>query len=66
MLVQRERTMPKTKLHYCEIDDGSICPECCDHGDVDDCQCLDCGTDLTEELSTRAYDRAKDFQKYGE
>lgn len=32
----------------------------CEHSDVDDCQCLDCGRDLTESMIADAYDRAKD------
>lgn len=38
----------------------------CDHDDVDDFFCLDCGADLTEEILSKAYDRAKDSYKYGE
>lgn len=37
----------------------------CEHADMDDGICLDCGADRTEELAARAYDRAKDFRKYG-
>lgn len=38
----------------------------CEHTDLDDAQCLDCGADLTETLASQAYDRAKDRRKYGE
>ena len=40
-------------------DDGNTCPECCEHGDMDDeDQCLDCGKDCTEDR-VDAYDRLK-------
>lgn len=38
----------------------------CDHSDVEDMHCLDCGKDLTEEIMSHAFDRAKDLAKYGE
>lgn len=38
----------------------------CDHTDMEDGHCLDCGADRTEELAAAAYDRAKDLRKYGE
>lgn len=46
------------------IDDS----EECEHGDIcqDERCCLDCGKDMTEELLSNAYDRAKDMRKYGE
>lgn len=40
--------------------------EQCEHDDVDDFHCLDCGKDLTEDVMARAYDRMKDRMKYGE
>jgi len=45
-----------------------ICEECCDHSDIcyDERICLCCGKDLTEDLSAKAYDRYKDYMKYGE
>jgi hypothetical protein len=46
--------------HDCEIDDGTVCSDCCEHADMDCGQCLDCGEDLTEWLACAAYDRAKD------
>lgn len=45
-----------------ETDDGDDC----DHNDMDDAQCLDCGADLTETLAAQAYDKAKDARKYGD
>lgn len=42
------------------------CEDCCEHGDMDEGYCLDCGADRTEELSALAYDRYKDFMKYGD
>lgn len=45
--------------HDCKVDDGTSCQECCEHGDMDDGQCLDCGMDRTEELSAQAYDYFK-------
>lgn len=52
----------------CNIDKDEACEECCDHSDIeyDEGCCLICGKDLTEELSARAYDRWKDYNKYGE
>lgn len=40
----------------------------CDHSDVchDEMVCLICGKDMAEDLLSAAYDRAKDFRKYGE
>lgn len=38
----------------------------CEHGDIDDMHCLDCGKDMTEEMMLSAYDMAKNFRKYGE
>ncbi len=38
----------------------------CEHGDVEDFHCLDCGKDMTEDIMSKAYDRAKDIRKYGE
>lgn len=38
----------------------------CEHQDMEEGHCLDCGLDRTEELSALAYDRAKDFRKYGD
>ncbi len=46
--------------HDCAVDDGTFCPECCEHQDLDCGHCLDCGSDRTEWLMMAAYDRAKD------
>jgi len=45
-----------------------ICYDCCEHSDVcsDERGCLICGKDMTEEIMSAAYDRAKDIRKYGE
>lgn len=50
------------------VDTDKLSPEDCDHTDtcMDEFVCLDCGADRREELMSRAYDRAKDFRKYGE
>lgn len=40
--------------------------EDCEHGDMEDGWCLDCGEDFTADLMALAYDRAKDLRKYGE
>jgi hypothetical protein len=49
------------------IEDGyAEVEEECDHHDMDDSICMDCGKDRTEELASLAFDRAKDFRKYGE
>jgi hypothetical protein len=37
--------------------------EDCEHSDLEDAICLDCGKDLTEKLMCDAYDRAKDRWK---
>jgi hypothetical protein len=53
--------------HACgEFTVAGVCQSCCDHLDMDEGYCLDCGKDRTEELSALAYDRAKDFRKYGD
>lgn len=43
------------------------CESCCDHYfDADEgFMCLECGKDGTEEIMSRAHDRAKDLRKYG-
>jgi len=33
---------------------------------MDERGCLICGKDMTEDIMARAYDRAKDYMKYGE
>lgn len=38
----------------------------CEHSDMEEGYCLDCGLDRTEELASLAYDRAKDRRKYGD
>lgn len=38
----------------------------CEHTDVEDMHCLDCGADRTEDIMSAAYDRMKDIRKYGE
>jgi hypothetical protein len=48
-----------TRAHNCDIDDGTSCTECCEHGDMDGGQCLDCGQDRTEDMMAAAYDRSK-------
>lgn len=57
-----------TKNDICDLDDiNHTCPECCEHGDIcyDERVCLICDADMTEDLSARAYDLAKDRRKYG-
>lgn len=55
---------PPEDEHECGTDD-SVCPECCEHDDIGDFTCLICGDDRTEDLMAEAFDRAKDFAKYG-
>ena len=45
-----------------------ICESCCTHEfDPDEgYHCLACGKDGAEEVMSAAYDRYKDFKKYGE
>jgi len=33
---------------------GDVCFSCCEHGDIEGSECLDCGKDLTQELIARA------------
>ena len=48
-------------MNECLHDDsGDVCPDCCEHGDMDEGICLDCGEDRREDLAARAYDRMKD------
>lgn len=58
------------KLVKCEVCgekcEQEVCPKCCDHSDIDNFYCLNCGADRTEDMMSRAYDRAKDYWKYGE
>jgi hypothetical protein len=39
--------------------EDSPCEDCCEHQDMDDAHCMDCGKDRTEDLSCAAYDRMK-------
>ncbi len=48
----------ETVRHNQQIDQ-----EDCEHYDMEDATCLDCGKDLTEKLMCDAYDRAKDRWK---
>jgi hypothetical protein len=43
----------------CYHSDADVCPECCDHADMEDGICLECGEDRREDLAAAAYDRAK-------
>lgn len=36
-----------------------ICEDCCDHDDMENAECLNCGADRTEDLAAQAYDSAK-------
>lgn len=44
------------------------CQDCCEHEfDADEgYHCLSCGLDGSEDVAAAAYDRMKDFAKYGE
>lgn len=61
---ERERV----RNHKCGADTDDLCEDCCEHLDIerDERCCLDCGKDLTEHLSGLAYDRYKDFRKFGD
>lgn len=50
----------------CPIDGDERCESCCDHDDIDETTCLECGADMTEQMMADAYDRAKDLRKYGD
>ncbi len=47
--------------------DYDSCTQCCDHepDSEEGFHCLICGKDCSEDVMARAYDRAKDFYKYG-
>ncbi len=38
----------------------------CDHSDIGDFHCLDCGKDMSEDITSLAFERAKGLAKYGE
>ncbi len=37
----------------------------CEHLDVEDFHCLDCGADRNEHIMSAIHDRGKDLRKYG-
>jgi hypothetical protein len=47
---------------------GYSCQSCCEHEfDADEgYHCLNCALDGSEDVMAAAYDRAKDFRKYGD
>lgn len=51
--------------HDCKISDGSVCEDCCEHGDTDDHSCLDCGKEMMEDRMAAAFDRAKASRQDG-
>ncbi len=57
--IDAKREDERDSIPRAEDSDCPGCEECCEHGDVDEGDCLDCGKDLREELSARAYDDAK-------
>lgn len=63
---QWEAEKARAAAHRCSVDDGTGCERCCEHGDTDERQCLDCGKDLLEDRMAAAYDYAKDRVKYGD
>jgi len=50
------------KLRGCENDKDGLCEKCCEHGDIDEGVCLDCGKDFTESMAAAAYDRWKSMR----
>jgi hypothetical protein len=54
------------KCQDCDEDNDIVCEDCCDHSDCDSHCCLICGKDMTEDFAAKAYDRYKDYMKYGE
>jgi hypothetical protein len=44
-------------------EDFEIDQEECDHSDVEDCTCLICGKDLTEDMMCAAYDFCKGYDE---
>jgi hypothetical protein len=49
------------------LPDGSGCRDCCEH-EIDPDEgytCLNCGYDGSGDYAAAAYDRYKDFMKYG-
>lgn len=47
-----------------ELEDEDTCEH--DFDPDEGFHCMNCGKDGTEEVMSRAYDRAKDFRKYGD
>jgi hypothetical protein len=71
--ILRAKRKEKDDAATCDVCDAktgnymqAYCSDCCEHGEFDHGICMDCGLDCTEEMAAAAYDRAKDFQKYGE
>lgn len=62
-----ERVIEKNSFQFprlatrAEVED-----EECEHDDIEDFHCLDCGKDMSEDIMCRAYDMAKDRMKYGD
>ncbi len=55
------------RLTQCDVDvenhtrcGEEPCSDCCDHDEVEDGFCLNCGDDRSEWLMMAVYDRAKD------
>ena len=39
------------------------CQQCCDHSDMDNGECLDCGADRTEDLMNAAHEQSEGMER---
>lgn len=64
---ERAEKRARATCEDCGVKTGGpdVCEGCCEHGDMDEGICLECGMDRREDLMAAAYYRAKDFRKYG-
>lgn len=49
----------------CTHEPDEWCEKCCEHRDLNNFHCIDCGADRTEHIMSREFDRAKGLRKYG-
>lgn len=60
----RREYLAQSNLRAARVARGEV--DACDHADLENGHCLDCGADRTEDMMARAYDAAKDARKYGD
>ncbi len=44
----------------CEGCEEETCQDCCPHENIEDRECVACGSDRTEDMGSMAYDMCKD------